>query len=101
MLKNRVLVHYSGGLDSNLCAARLALKNYEIYLVTYDNGLTIHPEVAKVPASLLKERFPVQIVSHEIIPIYGLVKKVALKFIEEDFKKYEKNRQKGMPKLNK
>jgi len=91
MSRNKVLVHYSGGLDSNLSAARLALKNYEVYLVTYDNGLTIHPEVASLPAKLLKKRFPNQIISHDIIPIYGLVKRVALNNIEEDFKNHKRN----------
>lgn len=87
----KVLVNYSGGIDSTLSAARLASEDYDVYLVTYNTGAMIRPEISKIPASMLKERFPENIMSHDVVPLYGLFKKMALKNIEEDFKKYNVN----------
>lgn len=55
----KVLVLYSGGKDSLLTAAMLAEKNYKVYLVHYDNGMSLATDNVAHGAKRLINRYGV------------------------------------------
>lgn len=53
----KVLLMYSGGLDSFLSACRLVQAGYQVLLIHFDNGSIIGTEYIEKGANVLKERF--------------------------------------------
>lgn len=86
-----VALLFSGGRDSALACALLALKGYRIHLLTFHNGATISRGLTEVRYRELKERFPRSIVAWRQIPSHGLFKKLALEPLEADFARFHTN----------
>lgn len=86
-----VALLFSGGRDSSLACGVLAKKGYQIYLLTFNNGITIRQDLADNRYEELFKKFPDAIIKREIIPSYGLFKDLGLKNLEKDIKKYETN----------
>ncbi|MEH7048614.1 hypothetical protein [Bacillus pseudomycoides] len=91
MSNQQVAVLFTGGRDSTLVACYEALKGNKVHLLTCDSGIGIKRDVADYRVKELMERFPEQIISRTILPTYGLFRSIAIKNIEEDFKKWNKN----------
>ncbi len=86
-----VTVLFSGGRDSSLAACLFALKKYTVHLVSCKGGLGVRGDISEYRLRELKERFPQNIVYGGCLPIFGLVRKIAILNIEHDFARYKVN----------
>lgn len=88
----KVVVLYSGGLDSSAVTAVCAANGCkEIHLLTFDNGVESNVELANFKIPSFQRRFSETTFIHRILPSKYLFKKVALKDIEIDIPSYGSN----------
>lgn len=71
-----------------MAACRLAQNGKFVFPITCFNGVTINHHIAHGRYEEIRKRFPKNIGEHINIPTFGLFRKLALKTLEEDFKKY-------------
>ena len=88
-VKNEVAVMFSGGIDSLLAAVLLQQKYDKVHLLTFDKGYlefgvkNNQPNVERLKATYGADR-----ISHEIVDLKDVVKRIAVKKILKDRKKY-------------
>ncbi len=90
-MSEKVAVLFTGGKDSSLVAALEALQGREVYLITGDSGIGIKGDLKYIRVKELQERFPDQKIKHITIPTYSLFRDIAIKNIEDDFRRWEIN----------
>lgn len=86
-----VVVLFSGGRDSSLATCLLISKGKKVHLLTFNDGVTINLEISEFRHQELKSAFSESIVSRNVVPSYGLFRKIALVNLESDFIKFKKN----------
>jgi len=88
-IKNEVAVMFSGGIDS-LLAAVLLMKSYDkVHLITFDKGYLEFGVKNNLPnVERLKTAFGDDRIIHEIIDLKPVVKRIAVKKIFKNRKKY-------------
>ncbi len=88
-IKNEVAVMFSGGIDS-LLAAVLLLQTYDkVHLITFDKGYLEFGVKNNIPnVERLQAKFGADRVTHEIIDLKKVVKRIAYKKLRKDRKKY-------------
>lgn len=91
MVEKHVAVLFSGGRDSSLAACLMAMRGYKVHLLSFVSGFGVKSEIAEYRFDELRNRFPNNITGRVIIPIFGLVRKIATLNIEQDFAKYKVN----------
>src|SRR6266545_4501134 len=79
-----VAILFSGGRDSSLAACLLAIKGYQVHLLSFISGLGVKGEVSEYRVQELIERFPQNIVGRVRLPTFGIVRKIAILNIEND-----------------
>ena len=89
--EKNVTLLFSGGRDSSLACCVLANRGCKIHLLTFNNGATIHLDLADQRYDELNGKFSDAILQRRLIPSYTLFKEIALKNLETDFEKYETN----------
>ena len=87
----KVAILFSGGRDSSLAACLLALSGYKIYLLSFYSGLGIKSDISNYRFQELRERFPENIVDRVVLPTFGLVRRIAIVNIENDFARFKVN----------
>lgn len=89
LIKNEVAVMFSGGIDS-LLASVLLLKEYDrVHLITFDKGYLEFGVKNNVPnVDRLKAAFGEDRVTHQVIDLKSVVKRIAVKAFFKDRKKY-------------
>ncbi|MBM3310256.1 MAG: hypothetical protein FJY80_01985 [Candidatus Aminicenantes bacterium] len=89
LIKNEVAVMFSGGIDS-LLASVLLLKEYDrVHLITFDKGYLEFGVKNNVPnVERLKAAFGEDRVTHQVIDLKNVVKRIAVKAFFKDRKKY-------------
>jgi len=88
---NEAAVLFSGGRDSSLSCCLLAISGLHIQLLSFNDGIGIHKDVANYRVEELRTVFPGNILAWNKIDISGLFRKIAIADIESDFAKYKKN----------
>jgi len=89
--KNEVALLFSGGIDSTLATVALALKGYEIHLLTMNNGVLNKNEFTESRYNELKEIFPENIVNWKKLICRKLFIEIALENLDENLKTYNSN----------
>lgn len=88
-VKNEVAVMFSGGIDSLLASVLLQQKFDKVHLITFDKGYlefgvkNNQPNVERLKATYGADR-----ITHEIVDLKDVVKRIAVKKIFKDRKKY-------------
>lgn len=85
----RVAVLFSGGIDSSYTAVSLLKQGYDVTLIHFDNGAMLESELAYCRYNEIKKNFDnVSYISQSSV---GFFRRLALKDIEQDFKKFNNN----------
>jgi 7-cyano-7-deazaguanine synthase in queuosine biosynthesis len=88
-VKNEVAVMFSGGIDSLLAAVVLLEKYDKVHLVTFDKGYLEFGVRNNVPnAERLKATFGADRISHEILDIKDVVRRISVSRVWKDRKGY-------------
>jgi len=88
-VKNEVAVMFSGGIDSLLAAVVLQEKFDKVHLITFDKGYLEFGVKNNLPnVDRLKAAFGEDRISHEVVDIKKLVKRISVKKIRKDRKAY-------------
>jgi len=87
---NKVVVLYSGGLDSSVVATHLASQGYKVYLLAVDNGVSHYLELSKIKYRYMKRRYR-NIRKLIIADATYLFKKYLIERLEEDIRRYKYN----------
>jgi hypothetical protein len=88
-LKNEAAVMFSGGIDSLLASVVLLDKYDKVHLITFDKGYLEFGVKNNLPnVERLKQTFGEDRITHEIIEIKKFVKRISVKKIFKDRKKY-------------
>lgn len=88
-VKNEVAVMFSGGIDSLLASVLLQQKYDKVHLITFDKGYLEFGVKNNIPnVERLKKTYGEDRITHEIIDLKGVVKRIAIKKIFKDRKKY-------------
>jgi hypothetical protein len=88
-VKNEVAVMFSGGIDSLLAAVVLQDKFDKVHLITFDKGYLEFGVKNNIPnVERLKAAFGEDRISHEIIDLKSIVKRIAVRKIFKDRKNY-------------
>jgi hypothetical protein len=83
------VVMFSGGRDSSLAAVTYCTRGYRVQLLRFITGLGIPSPLPKIRESELRGRFGDQLLpTPGPIRIYGLVRRIAIAEIEDDFKRF-------------
>jgi hypothetical protein len=83
------IVKFSGGRDSSLAAALLCLEGHQVQLLRYTTGFGIPSDLPLQRIAELRRAFPTAIYPVvPVLPVYGLVRRIAVATIEEDFRRY-------------
>jgi len=86
-----VTVLFSGGRDSTLTVCFLILKGAKVHLLTGNSGLGIGSDSVETRYRELFGKFGNKIVTWKTVDTRGLLRAIAFKNIEEDFKQYRYN----------
>jgi len=84
---NKVLVLFSGGIDSTAASSYYLLKGYKVELVTFDNGASKNFALSEYKAELIKQKFSEQC-NWQLLSSNALFHEIAIKNLEQDVKKY-------------
>ena len=88
-VKNEVAVMFSGGIDSLLASVLLQQKYDKVHLITFDKGYLEFGVKNNLPnVELLKKTYGADRITHEVIDLKKVVKRIAVKKIFKDRKKY-------------
>ena len=88
-VKNEVAVMFSGGIDSLLASVLLQQKYDKVHLITFDKGYLEFGVKNNLPnVERLKKTYGEDRITHEIIDLKKVVKRIAVKKIFKDRKKY-------------
>lgn len=88
-VKNEVAVMFSGGIDSLLASVLLQQKYDRIHLITFDKGYLEFGIKNNVPnVNLLKTTFGEDRITHQVIDIKQIVKRISVSKIFKDRKDY-------------
>lgn len=88
-VKNEVAVMFSGGIDSLLASVLLQQKYDKIHLLTFDKGYLEFGVKNNIPnVERLKKTYGEDRITHEVIDLKKVVKRIAVKKIFKDRKKY-------------
>jgi hypothetical protein len=88
-VKNEVAVMFSGGIDSLLASVVLQEKYDKIHLITFDKGYLEFGIKNNVPnVDRLKQTFGEDRITHEVIDIKKIVKRISVSKVFKDRKKY-------------
>jgi hypothetical protein len=88
-VKNEVAVMFSGGIDSLLASVLLQQKYDKVHLLTFDKGYLEFGVKNNLPnVERLKKTYGEDRITHEIIDLKKVVKRIAVKKIFKDRKKY-------------
>jgi 7-cyano-7-deazaguanine synthase in queuosine biosynthesis len=84
-----VAIMFSGGRDSSLAAVRYCMSGKRVRLLRFATGLGIPSELPKIREQELRTIFPGQVLEDTpIIPVHGIVRRLALATIEMDFQSF-------------
>jgi hypothetical protein len=88
-VKNEVAVMFSGGIDSLLASVLLQQKYDRVHLITFDKGYLEFGIKNNVPnVNLLKTTFGEDRITHQVIDIKQIVKRISVSKIFKDRKAY-------------
>ena len=88
-VKNEVAVMFSGGIDSLLASVLLQQKYDKVHLITFDKGYLEFGVKNNLPnVERLKKTYGEDRITHEVVDLKDIVKKIAVKKIFKDRKKY-------------
>ena len=88
-VKNEVAVMFSGGIDSLLASVLLLQKYDKVHLITFDKGyLEFGVKNNQPNVDRLKATYGADRITHEIVDLKDVVKRIAVKKIFKDRKKY-------------
>jgi hypothetical protein len=88
-VKNEVAVMFSGGIDSLLASVLLQQKFDKVHLITFDKGYLEFGVKNNLPnVDRLKATYGADRITHEVIDLKDVVKRIAVKKIFKDRKKY-------------
>lgn len=79
---------FSGGSDSTLAAVRMLEQHQRVHLLTFCQKLVFFIEQSRVHAGLLKEKFGEDRVTHHILDINDLFRKIMLGDLRHDLATY-------------
>lgn len=91
MADRECVVLFSGGRDSSLACLEMARKEFDLHLLTFNNGAIMNINYSDYRYGELVKLMPNRIKSRLLLSSFGLFKEIALMNIEEDFKKYKTN----------
>src|SRR5262245_19024364 len=87
--RDEVVVMFSGGRDSSLAAVKYCLSGHAVQLLRFTTGIGIPSTLPEVREMELRSRFgSLLLPSRPLVPVYGLVRKIAIASIEEDFRRF-------------
>lgn len=85
-----VAVMFSGGRDSSLAAVTYCIDNHRVQLLRFTTGLGIPSSLPEIREAELRSRFGDNFLqSPPPIGIYGLVRRIAIAQIEDDFARFD------------
>ncbi|WP_196497879.1 hypothetical protein [Lactococcus lactis] len=87
----KVAIMFTGGKDSSLVACLEAQKGNEVHLLTGNSGIGIKSELSQFRVDELVNRFPDVNISRTILSTSGLLRKIGIKDIETDIKRWGVN----------
>jgi len=88
-VKNEVAVMFSGGIDSLLASVVLLEKYDKVHLITFDKGYLEFGVKNNVPnAERLKATYGVGRITHEVLDIKDVVKRISVSQVWKDRKSY-------------
>ena len=88
-VKNEVAVMFSGGIDSLLASVVLLEKYDKVHLITFDKGYLEFGVKNNVPnVDRLKATYGAERITHEVIDIKDIVKRISVSKVWADRKKY-------------
>ena len=88
-VKNEVAVMFSGGIDSLLASVVLLEKYDKVHLITFDKGYLEFGVKNNVPnVDRLKATYGAERITHEVIDIKDIVKRISVSKVWKDRKKY-------------
>ena len=79
---------FSGGRDSSLAVARLAIQNELVQPLRFVTGTNIPSELPGIREEELRRALPGKILPAVTLSAYGLVRRVAIAMIEDDFARF-------------
>ncbi|OIN61210.1 7-cyano-7-deazaguanine synthase [Arsenicibacter rosenii] len=86
-----VAMLFSGGRDSSLATCILANENSKIHLLSMFNGAVVKGDISQYRYNEIKEKFPNNIISFNILSSFSLFRRIALLDIEKDFERFKYN----------
>jgi predicted subunit of tRNA(5-methylaminomethyl-2-thiouridylate) methyltransferase len=87
----KVAILFTGGKDSSLVACLEAARGNEVHLLTCSSGIGIKSELSQFRVNELVERFPEANITRTILSTSGLLRKIGIKDIETDIKRWGVN----------
>lgn len=87
----KVAILFTGGKDSSLVACLEASKGNEVHLLTCNSGIGIKSELSQFRVNEIIERFPEVKITRTILSTSGLLRKIGIKDIEKDIKRWGVN----------
>lgn len=84
---NKVLILFSGGIDSTATSLYYLQKGYKVQLITFDNGAEKGFDRSKHTSNLIKQKFRGKC-SWKLLNSSSLFHEIAIKNLERDIKKY-------------
>jgi len=89
LIKNEVAVMFSGGIDSLLAAVVLLQQHDRVHLITFDKGYLEFGVKNNIPnVERLQAQYGPDRVTHQIVELKDVVKRIAVKAFFKDRKKY-------------
>lgn len=80
---------FSGGRDSSLAAVGYCLQGYPVRLLRFSTGLGLPSKLPELREAEIRERFaPTLLPTPPPIPVFGLVRRIAIADIEDDFRRF-------------
>ncbi|WP_017472531.1 hypothetical protein [Amphibacillus jilinensis] len=90
-MNEKVAVLFTGGKDSSLVACLEATKGREVHLITCNSGIGIKSELSQFRVNEIVDRFPSVSISRVTLMTSGLFRRIAIKDIESDIKRWGVN----------
>lgn len=87
--RSAVAVMFSGGRDSSLAVVGYCLQGRSVHLLRFLTGIGIPSELPALREAELRREFADQILVDNPLPVYGLVRSIALANIESDFRNFD------------
>lgn len=80
---------FSGGRDSSLALVRLALAGRSVQPIRFQTGTGVPSDLPSVRETELRRAFPALVRPSIVLPAYGLIRRVAIERIEDDFREFD------------